>query len=274
MMIFHLGHAFLWKHRVEHGDPSLGNMMYDPDLNCGVLTDFDLSLLQWECRVIGTDRTGTVPFMATDLLTEAYWRGFIKRFYRHELEAFIWVLPFTFLLYQDGMRLPNAYVDPWRTSDYRLCMKEKSAFQEQSTFTAAAFTVQTDFKGFWRLVYFLFRALDQAKFSRKDRYDACMEVADLEDDGGKCGDATDVVTPGPVDVGLESKEMWDFFISALDRYTRTMTAQHRSKFSALVTRLKMHQPDFTELADEEAMLLREKYALFLRHPSNIHLAVH
>ena len=223
-------------------------MMYDRELKCGVLNDFDLSLLQWEPRIIGTDRTGTVPFMATDLLTEAYWRGLIKRFYRHELEALIWVLPFTFLLYRDGMRLPNAYVDPWRTSDYNVCMEKKTAFQEQSTFTAAASTVQTEFKGFWRLVYFLFRAMDQAKTSRKDRYDAVVELADLEDFEGN---ATDVVPSEHSDSALESKEMWDFFVSALDRYTRTMAVEHRSKFSSLVTRLKAQQPDFAKLTDED-----------------------
>ena len=239
-------------------------MMYDLDLKCGVLTDFDLSLLQWEPRIIGTDRTGTVPFMATDLLTEAYWRGLTKRFYRHELEAFIWVLPFTFLSYQDGMRLSNAYVDPWRTSDYRVCMEKKIAFQEQNTFTAAASTVQTDFKGYWRLVYFLFRAMDQAKTSRKDRYDAVIELTENEDNEDECGDATDVIVPSePTDPGLESKEMWDFFVSALDRYTRTMAVQHRSRFSSLVARLKMHQPDFIKLTDEEAVSLREKYGPFL-----------
>ncbi|KAF8808817.1 hypothetical protein BYT27DRAFT_7136869, partial [Phlegmacium glaucopus] len=126
---FHLGHAFLWKYRVEHRDPSLGNMMYDPDLKCGVLTDFDLSIFQWEPRVIGTDPTGTIPFMAIDLLTEAYWQGLTKCLYRHELEAFIWILPYTFLLYRDGLRLRNKHVDPWRTSDYNTCRKEKSDFQ-------------------------------------------------------------------------------------------------------------------------------------------------
>ena len=261
MTIFHQGHAFLWKHRVKHGDPSLSNMMYDVDLKCGVLTDFNLSLLQWEPRIIGTDRTGTVPFMATDLLTEAYWWGLIKHFYRYELEAFIWVLPFTFLLYQDGMQLWNAYVDPWRTSNYSLCMKEKTAFQEQSTFNATASMVQTDFKGLWHLVYFLFRAMDLAKTSQKNRYDTLIELADLD---------SEVVLPSePSDSGVESKEMWDFFISALDRYTRMMAVEHRTQFSSLVTRLKTHQPDFTQLTDEEATLLREKYAPFLWHPSNI-----
>ena len=100
------GHAFLWKNHVERGDPSVDNMMYDPDSKCGVLTDFDLSLR--EPRVLGTDRTGTVPFMAIDLLTDEYWEGTLERYYHHELESFIWVIVFVFLLYQDGKRQSNS----------------------------------------------------------------------------------------------------------------------------------------------------------------------
>ena len=94
------------KTHVERGDPSVDNMMYDPESKCGVLTDFDLSLR--EPRVSGTDRTGTVPFMAIDLLTDEYWEGTIKRYYHHELESFIWVIVFVFLLYQDGKRQSNS----------------------------------------------------------------------------------------------------------------------------------------------------------------------
>ena len=94
------------KTHVERGDPSVDNMMYDPESKCGVLTDFDLSLR--EPRVSGTDRTGTVPFMAIDLLTDEYWEGTIKRYYYHELESFIWVIVFVFLLYQDGKRQSNS----------------------------------------------------------------------------------------------------------------------------------------------------------------------
>ncbi|KAF8182310.1 hypothetical protein BJ912DRAFT_928663 [Pholiota molesta] len=111
-------HAFLWKHFVEHGDPSLNNIMYDEEKKCGVLTDFDLSLLQWEPRIPGTDRTGTVPFMAIELLSKDYWEGRIKRYYHHELESFIWILPYVFLTYINKVRKTNALIDDWRTSDY------------------------------------------------------------------------------------------------------------------------------------------------------------
>ncbi|KAF8881291.1 hypothetical protein CPB84DRAFT_1687299, partial [Gymnopilus junonius] len=83
--IVSVGHAFLWKHFIEYGDPSLSNLMYDEEFKHGVLTDFDLSLPQWEPRVVGTDRTGTIPFIALDLLTADYWSGATTRFYHHEL---------------------------------------------------------------------------------------------------------------------------------------------------------------------------------------------
>ncbi|KAF8881281.1 hypothetical protein CPB84DRAFT_1687298, partial [Gymnopilus junonius] len=94
MHYFCLGHSFLWKNFIEHGDPSLNNLMYDEETGCGVLTDFDLSLLQWEPRVFGTDRTGTIPFMALHLLQKGYWTGHEERYYHHELESFVWILPY------------------------------------------------------------------------------------------------------------------------------------------------------------------------------------
>ena len=124
--------------------------MFDPESGCGVLTDFDLSLLQWEPRIFGTDRTGTVPFMAIDLLTDEYWKGTIKRYYHHELESFIWVIVFVFLLYQDGKRQSNKYVTPWMTSNYNTCRKEKGDFYSE-TLREVEPSVQKDYATFWLL---------------------------------------------------------------------------------------------------------------------------
>ena len=70
--------------------------MYNVKLHCGVLCDYDLSISQRQPRMPGTDRTGTIPFMAIQLLTDEYWNGSMERLYQHELEAFIWILPFVF----------------------------------------------------------------------------------------------------------------------------------------------------------------------------------
>ena len=56
-----------WVHR----DISSGNLMYTRDEQgrvVGVLNDFDLSVLASVAGEFSTERTGTVPFMATDLL--------------------------------------------------------------------------------------------------------------------------------------------------------------------------------------------------------------
>ena len=98
--------------------------------------------------------------------------------------------------------------------------------------------------------------MDQAKTSRKD---PVMELAENEDNEGECDYATDVVPSEPIDPGLESKEMWDFFVSALDRYTRTIAVQHRRRFSSLIARLKTHQPGFIKSTDEEAASLRAPF---------------
>ncbi|KAF8881294.1 hypothetical protein CPB84DRAFT_254716 [Gymnopilus junonius] len=149
-------HSFLWQNFVEHGDPSLSNLMYDPVEKCGVLTDFDLSLLQWEPRVFGTDRTGTIPFMALDLLTSQYWTGYRARYYHHELESFLWILPYVFLLYQDGKRKGTA-IEDWITSSYDSCFAAKLTFL--SKINDAKSKVQSDFKNCWVLASALCRTL-------------------------------------------------------------------------------------------------------------------
>ena len=67
----HPGHFELWKWGLHHRDISSGNLMYTRDEQgrvVGVLNDFDLSVLASLASEFSTERTGTVPFMATDLL--------------------------------------------------------------------------------------------------------------------------------------------------------------------------------------------------------------
>ncbi|GBE85467.1 hypothetical protein SCP_0706540 [Sparassis crispa] len=75
--------------------------MYDPDTQRSVLNDFDLAVVregsEEEREPAGKMRTGTVPFMALDLLMPGYYGGKIARLYRHDLESFVWVLPFVLL---------------------------------------------------------------------------------------------------------------------------------------------------------------------------------
>ena len=103
--------------------------MYHPNRKCGVLIDFDLTVFAWLTRVPGTDRTSTIPFMALELLQDQYWKGDITRCYHHELEAFVWMLPFVFLAYDNGQFDRKApFVVDWMTSDPNTCRQEKIDF--------------------------------------------------------------------------------------------------------------------------------------------------
>ena len=86
-----LDHFCLWQIGVRHGDASVENLMYDPEPGKGILNDFDLARLADQKGQSARENTGTIPFMALDLLSEEGF-GKIPRRYRHEAEAFVWVL--------------------------------------------------------------------------------------------------------------------------------------------------------------------------------------
>ena len=68
------GHFALWKNGIRHRDVSPSSLMYKAEGNnvFGVLNDFDLATVVDD--VTGYDRTGTVPFMALELLDICtYW---------------------------------------------------------------------------------------------------------------------------------------------------------------------------------------------------------
>ncbi|KAG5640824.1 hypothetical protein DXG03_006896 [Asterophora parasitica] len=118
------GHAILWSHGMQHGDPSLSNIAYDPVAGQGALLDFDLSIPARPHPRLA----GTMPFMAVELLCEKYWSGTKERLYHHELEALIWILPFVFLRYQDGREMPEQITDAWMSEDYDTVCSEKNYF--------------------------------------------------------------------------------------------------------------------------------------------------
>jgi len=98
----------------------------------GVLNDYDLSSLANVVGPQGNERTGTVPFMALDLLTAKAQRGEVKHLYRHDLESFMWVFAWVFLRYRQGVLLPRKLrpLDEWATVGAVTCRKEKLAFLE------------------------------------------------------------------------------------------------------------------------------------------------
>ncbi|KAG1883408.1 hypothetical protein F4604DRAFT_1677732 [Suillus subluteus] len=85
------GHLNLWKEGVYHQDITPGNLMWYRKNGklIDVLNDYDLSSSANVVGPRGNERTGTVPFMALDLLSAKAQRGEVKHLYRHDLESFM-----------------------------------------------------------------------------------------------------------------------------------------------------------------------------------------
>ena len=90
------GHYRLWVNGVHHGDISFNNLMYDflagTDKPVGIVNDYDLATWVGHSAT-NSDRTGTIPFMAIDLL-DSRLDDRIPRLYRHDMESFVWVLAY------------------------------------------------------------------------------------------------------------------------------------------------------------------------------------
>ncbi|KAG2134053.1 uncharacterized protein EDB93DRAFT_1173291 [Suillus bovinus] len=126
-----LCHYTLWKHDVHHRDVSPNNLMVYM-LNgqwIGVLNDYDLSSIKRD-GPSGKERTGTVPFMALDLLDVAGLEGKVTHLYRHDAESLVWVLVWVCLRYQGGKLLSSGrQLDHWLKVDANGCREKKSDFQ-------------------------------------------------------------------------------------------------------------------------------------------------
>jgi serine/threonine protein kinase len=123
-------HYALWGKKVHHRDVSPSNLMVyktEDGRYIGVLNDFDLSSTQ--DGPSGQERTGTVPFMAIELLTKEAIEGHVKHLYQHDAESFIWVLTWVCLRYGDGQLLwKGGPLDDWLKVTAIQCRKEKTDF--------------------------------------------------------------------------------------------------------------------------------------------------
>jgi len=116
------GHYALWTKDIHHTDISLDNIMVRhrrKTLRLGVVNDWDLASTPASSPGI-LERTGTIPFMHPELLTEEYWEGKIPRLYLHDNSSFIWVLAFLFLRYNKGeiIDAPTLPLDNLLTNDF------------------------------------------------------------------------------------------------------------------------------------------------------------
>ncbi|KAG1805969.1 uncharacterized protein BJ212DRAFT_796838 [Suillus subaureus] len=120
-----LCHVMLWKQGVFHRDVSPCNLMWywKDGKRVGVLNDYDLSSLADDPAPRGNERTGTVPFMALELLSAQGQRGEVKYLYRHDLESFMWCFAWICLRYENGALLPvkSRRLDDWATSGAVTC---------------------------------------------------------------------------------------------------------------------------------------------------------
>ncbi|KAG1730088.1 hypothetical protein EDB19DRAFT_2012287 [Suillus lakei] len=127
-----LCHLSLWKEGVYHRDISAGNLMWywKGGKRMGVLNDYDLSSLADVQGPLGNERTGTVPFMALELLSAKAQRGEVKHLYRHDLESFMWVFIWLCLSYRDGALLPADLrpLDEWARLNAVACGEKKDFF--------------------------------------------------------------------------------------------------------------------------------------------------
>ena len=142
-----LGHYYLSLGGVEHNDISEKNLMYDRfNEDRGILNDYDLAHLSGRPRPSGTERTGTMPFMALDLLTDDAWDGKVKRVYRHDCESFAWVLLWICCRYKDGKEIHEPPLRELITADFKVCLREKLAYLDRKL------AATTSYKPYWRVV--------------------------------------------------------------------------------------------------------------------------
>lgn len=151
-----LGHRALWKGGLHHRDISANNLTY---FNCGktvngVLNDYDLATLANEKRKFARERTGTMPFMALDLLTDEAWNSKVDHIYGasiyavgytyanlrilikfYDVESFAWVLVWIASRYNGGkLALKDQYKN-WAGPSY-----ESNYDAKRMSFNEAAVT--------------------------------------------------------------------------------------------------------------------------------------
>ncbi|TRM57761.1 hypothetical protein BD626DRAFT_464553 [Schizophyllum amplum] len=104
-----------------------------------VLNDWDLGIDARELQThLGFEVTGTIPFMAIDLLSPEAMRGEVRHLYRHNLEAMIWVFVWIMCCYNAGRSRPvPEEVAEWTKQDPKAARGGKRSFRNNFSRTEA-----------------------------------------------------------------------------------------------------------------------------------------
>jgi hypothetical protein len=118
-----------------HRDISVNNLMVDmrkPWL--GVLIDLDLAInLETTGKLPASSlhRTGTLPFMALDLLHDD---DKYPQYHRHDLESFVYVLAWIAARYEDGIEVHKTIFNEWCGGGWAAIYRHKHGFLTFSHF--------------------------------------------------------------------------------------------------------------------------------------------
>lgn len=137
-------------------------MYYEKDgIQYGVLNDFDLAYCEdpeydakdRAIRTRNTDRTGTIPFMALELLRDIGQAGKLEHLYRHDSESFAWVQLWILARFDKGQEIDNPPFEDWTQGDALACFKEKgSLLMQLSEVEATPSWSETDWRAACELI--------------------------------------------------------------------------------------------------------------------------
>ncbi|KAA1476852.1 hypothetical protein DENSPDRAFT_843973 [Dentipellis sp. KUC8613] len=213
------------KANVLYRDLSLANIMFRRDKKkhaSGVLNDWDLGEVvpanQEDHIATSRHRTGTLPFMVMELLSEDP----PVHIYRHDLESFFWILMWAALhLELDGKERPiNPLVDPWTQGSWDMMASAKqqvigSKFLEYISAITPAFQPLVD-EWIWPLRR-LFSSYDEARQARERR---ALEVLDPSLSGTTNRKITEIMEGDDYDGGFTDDEDEDFSFEDEDSGSR------------------------------------------------------
>ena len=128
------GHYRLWCAGIHHRDISAFNLMYkrEHDKIVGVLNDFDLAIIKHDKRE-NTERTGTMLFMALDLLEDIIAKSNQVHLYRYDAESFLWVAIWVCGTFEGSGPRRNAPFKAWTQEDARHCIDTRHSFATRAS---------------------------------------------------------------------------------------------------------------------------------------------